>query len=636
MTRLQRMRSFVATEIIDLGIPEGALSPEDMRRTRVLSITSLLIVGLLGLPFVAVFQLVGLETLTVLLVASMTAAIGNLLVLRARREPRQAAHVGIGILGFQLAVSNCFTGGFYEPNFSWFYLLPLGAAALIDMRGATIWTIATIATTVGFWLLPDFGIHLTSQVPEAAQANHNLVSRVSAIVGVGILAGSFVAGQRRAERGLARANADLLTETAYVQLLMHAAVASNEAYSFESAMRECLQRVCDTMDWVAGQIFVVGEDGAGEASGISHVRDGSLEELGRFTRTRRFAPGEGIVGRAISEREPQIVESLPLAHDPGSAVAIALRSGIRSAMAVPVYVNGRVPAVLLFAAAAPLARTERLLEVFSLIGAQLGKVAERTALQGRVQHSQKMEAVGQLAAGVAHEINNPMSYVRSNLHTLRAEWGELRGKLDHEKEETLADFEELIDESLEGVERTIAIVRDVKDFSHKGVSDPKEWQESDLVALLEGALRVVSTQAPAGVRVDSRHDGPVICRCAPNHLRQVFVNLLVNAIQAVGEAGEIRVSTGVDGDFVFARVEDDGPGIAEAARGRLFDPFFTTKPVGQGTGLGLSVSYEIVRNHGGEIGVESEPGQGAAFEVRLPVNGRPRQRDESSSQTGSS
>jgi signal transduction histidine kinase len=106
---------------------------------------------------------------------------------------------------------------------------------------------------------------------------------------------------------------------------------------------------------------------------------------------------------------------------------------------------------------------------------------------------------------------------------------------------------------------------------------------------------------------------------APQELQQVFLNLVLNALQALGESGTIRIFTGKQGEFVFARVEDDGCGMEAEIRERIFDPFFTTKPVGEGTGLGLGIAYGIIRNHGGDISVESEPGRGSRFCVQLPV-----------------
>jgi signal transduction histidine kinase len=468
-------------------------------------------------------------------------------------------------------------------------------------------------------MLPDFGIELVSQVPEASRPGNALFNRITTICTVGILGVSFVAGQRRAERQLASAHQEVTAESAYVQLLMHAAVAANEAHSFETAIRDAMRRICEAMDWMAGHIYLVAEDGSIRTSGIVHSRDPRLSALQDHAEMQTHVAGVGLVGRAVSEGRPQIV-AVPTEADAGSPTAIARESGVLGGMAVPVSVNGAVAAVMLFACPKRLDDVDRLEELFSLIGVQIGKVAERTALQDRVQQTQKMEAVGQLAAGVAHEINNPMSYVRSNLHILREEWSRLRAKWDGENDTELADFEELIDESLEGVERTIGIVRDVKEFSHNGKVDRNDWQMVALGELLDGALRVVASQAAPGVQIETFHEGEALCRCAPNQIRQVFVNLIVNAIQAVGESGHIRLSSGSEGNEVFARVEDDGPGMSAGTRERLFDPFFTTKPVGEGTGLGLSVSYEIIRNHGGEITVHAEPGAGACFEVRLPVD----------------
>jgi signal transduction histidine kinase len=177
----------------------------------------------------------------------------------------------------------------------------------------------------------------------------------------------------------------------------------------------------------------------------------------------------------------------------------------------------------------------------------------------------------------------------------------------------------LIEDSIEGVERTIEIVRTVRDYSHTRASGEAEFEDADLSSLLEGALRIARADAPAGIVFEEALSSIPKCPCIPGQIRQVFVNLIVNAIQAVGSSGRIRLITGHDATHVHARVIDDGPGISPGARARLFDPFFTTKGVGEGTGLGLSVSYEIVHRHGGSIEVESVEGEGAQFEVRLPL-----------------
>ena len=136
---------------------------------------------------------------------------------------------------------------------------------------------------------------------------------------------------------------------------------------------------------------------------------------------------------------------------------------------------------------------------------------------------------------------------------------------------------------------------------------------------MDGALRIARAHAPSGIEFEADLAEVPACPCIPGQMRQVFVNLIVNAIQAVGTRGRIRLSTRHDNQRVCVRINDDGPGIAEATRARLFDPFFTTKGVGEGTGLGLSVSYEIVHRHGGSIDVQSLEGEGATFEVRIPL-----------------
>ncbi|MDH4017196.1 MAG: HAMP domain-containing histidine kinase, partial [Actinomycetota bacterium] len=179
---------------------------------------------------------------------------------------------------------------------------------------------------------------------------------------------------------------------------------------------------------------------------------------------------------------------------------------------------------------------------------------------------------------------------------------------------------ELIGESLEGIDRAVSIVRDIKTFSHGG---SHERELTDLTRLLDATLRIASPQLRHRVRVE-RDDGelPVI-ECAPREIQQVFLNLLLNAIDATpeGESGElpcITIETRADGRNVRVRFTDEGDGIADDCIDCIFDPFFTTKPAGKGTGLGLALSYEIVRRHDGDISVQSEVGAGTCFTVVLP------------------
>jgi len=262
-------------------------------------------------------------------------------------------------------------------------------------------------------------------------------------------------------------------------------------------------------------------------------------------------------------------------------------------------------------------------------GSPIGRVVvmrdqrEMVALRNRLLLSGRLAAVGELAAGIAHEINNPLAFVRSNLGLLHEHWQAMAKELA-EREDGSADRagigegEELIEESLDGVDRAVAIIRDVKGLSHAGRG---EREVADLHALLDGALRMAAPQLRGRVHIEKRYgeDVPGIT-CAPQELQQVFLNLVLNAGQAVGEAGRITVSTERRGPNVVVSVEDDGCGIEPEHLERIFDPFFTTKRMGEGTGLGLGIAYEIVRRHRGDILVESEAGRGACLRVRLPVD----------------
>jgi len=247
---------------------------------------------------------------------------------------------------------------------------------------------------------------------------------------------------------------------------------------------------------------------------------------------------------------------------------------------------------------------------------------ELVALRNRLITSGRLAAVGELAAGIAHEINNPITYVRTNLSVLREHWSVLRkaigsGDVPGVLEEVISDGEDLIDESLEGVDRAAGIVRDVREFSHAG---SHVLEMADLNELLDQTLRVARLQIPKGAQIEKRLGELPLIPCEPQRIKQVLMNLILNAAQAIESDGTIRLITEhVDGE-VRVRVEDDGCGIPEEFIDRIFDPFFTTKPVGVGTGLGLAIAFGIIEQHGGEIEVRSKLREGTSFCARLPVD----------------
>lgn len=263
--------------------------------------------------------------------------------------------------------------------------------------------------------------------------------------------------------------------------------------------------------------------------------------------------------------------------------------------------------------------------------------------QVQLLHADKMASIGQLAAGVAHEINNPIGFVQSNLGSLEyyindllrmlaayedceaslpenseksAELGALRARLDLPFIKD--DIPELIRESREGITRVRKIVQNLKDFSRQ--DSASDWQLADLREGLDSTLNIVNNEIKYRADVVREYGDMPKIECLPSQLNQVFMNLLVNAAHAIeGPRGTITVRTGATGDEVWVEVEDTGHGIPEDVRGRIFDPFFTTKAVGKGTGLGLSLAYGIVKKHAGRIDVMSEPGKGTVFRVTLPV-----------------
>ncbi len=275
------------------------------------------------------------------------------------------------------------------------------------------------------------------------------------------------------------------------------------------------------------------------------------------------------------------------------------------------------------------------------------RVAQRTEELGRTQaqllQSDKLASIGQLAAGVAHEINNPIGYVQSNLGTLGRYLddllgavsayseieqrcatdpvlaGEMRGVRTGADIEFLAeDIPQLMKETAEGITRVRKIVADLKDFSRTDAS--QEWEWADLRTCLESTLNIAHNEIKYCAVVQREYGELPPVRCLPSQLNQVFLNLLVNATHAIEQPpGTITVRTGRSGDQVWIEITDSGKGMTAETRLRIFDPFFTTKPVGKGTGLGLSLAYGIVEKHRGRIEVESTVGVGTTFRIRLPI-----------------
>ncbi len=300
----------------------------------------------------------------------------------------------------------------------------------------------------------------------------------------------------------------------------------------------------------------------------------------------------------------------------------------------------------------PLSRGGDLLEGFIILGQEL---TERRRMEQQLLHARKLEAIGQLAAGVSHEINSPLQYVGDNLRFMIKSIGDIMelqkmfvAHLEsaggdgscRDTATSLREFMAAVDldylmrelpkaaaQSLEGVERVSKIVQSMKAFAHPGAGTKVP---ADINRSIENTATVSRNEWKyvAELELDLDPSLPMV-PCFEAELNQVVLNLIVNAVDAIGEAkekgaierGVLRIRTVREGDFAVIRVEDNGAGIPENIKGKVFDPFFTTKEVGKGTGQGLPISHSIiVDKHGGMLYFESEPGRGTSFVIRLPLS----------------
>ena len=272
--------------------------------------------------------------------------------------------------------------------------------------------------------------------------------------------------------------------------------------------------------------------------------------------------------------------------------------------------------------------------------------------QTQIVQAEKMASVGQLAAGIAHEINNPTGFVSSNLKTLVDYLNDINRLIkeyrmlitdlkDNDAEDKITssiekqldqisgieeeidlefimnDVLDLINDCREGTKRIKKIVLDLKDFAHPGED---KLQSTDINKGIESTLNVVWNELKYKATVTKEYGDLPLIKCYPQQLSQVFMNIFVNAVQAIEKRGEIRISTRADNGSVEVRISDTGIGISKENISKIFDPFFTTKEVGKGTGLGMNIAYNIIKKHKGTIDVESMPGKGTTFIIKIPVD----------------
>ncbi len=263
--------------------------------------------------------------------------------------------------------------------------------------------------------------------------------------------------------------------------------------------------------------------------------------------------------------------------------------------------------------------------------------------KSQLLQSEKMASIGQLAAGVAHEINNPVGFIKSNFNSLKEYTQELNSAIEkyngiiktisdadieqsvndindeHDIDFVLEDITNLLSESFDGISRIEDIVKSLKHFSR---ADTNQWEDANINEGIESTLRVVAHELKYIAEIEKNLGELPSIQCLPMQINQVLMNLLINAGQAIDEEnkdGKIIISTEHKDQQVIINISDNGKGISEEHLIKIFDPFFTTKPIGKGTGLGLSLSYNIIQKHKGNITATSTPGSGTNFTITLPV-----------------
>jgi signal transduction histidine kinase len=470
---------------------------------------------------------------------------------------------------------------------------------------------------------------------------------------------------------------DLETKVEQLTLLIDLSNAVNATLDSEKIYEHALQRLVHGMEYQGAHLFLV-DRARGVVRGHKMVvRERETDFVGFETVELPLTVEGSMVGKVAVTGMPVRVDDVEATDEPvHRPTARAL--GIGSSVMVPLRVKDRVFGVLSVGAretgrfgesdvellsavanhvAVAVDRAESFQTIEDLTRGLEDKVRVRTEqlraaneelqaayrdlqqTQMQLIQREKMASVGQLVAGVAHELNNPIGFVYSNTATLedfvrrlRAMLGVYRARTaslpEGDRAEVGAEWERLkIDYALkyldamtqgirEGAERARKIVRDLRVFAR---SDENAWQPVDLHEELESSLTLLNHLLEGRVTVHRKFADLPPVECVRSQIDQVFLNILANAAQAIQGPGEITIETRREDGAAIVAITDTGRGIAPEAIGRIFDPFFTTKPVGEGTGLGLSISYEIVGKHGGEIHAESQPGRGATFTIRLPL-----------------
>lgn len=436
----------------------------------------------------------------------------------------------------------------------------------------------------------------------------------------------------------------------------------NVSESVSDSLSYTLRRIYEYTGCVFGHVFVYDPERQLLVSEKQHYNSIEIrcDEFLIQTEQLEIAGGKGLIGRVFESRKAAWVSDITTDSNYRRA-ASAAEAGLHTGLAFPVLCGDRAVAVLEFFSTDVLEADMDLLNAMNEIGVQLGRSFERSEAQAKREQverelrlSQKLESIGQLAAGVAHEINTPTQFVGDNIRFLQGAFQDMldvqkafSGLLEVARKEAVASKEveqvdaalddadndylveeipNAIEQSVDGVSRIAKIVGAMKAFSHMG-AESKEL--TDLNTAITNTITVASNEWKyvSEIELDLDENLPMV-PCFPAELNQVVLNLVVNAAHAIkdviensaSDKGTIKVSSRQLGQDVEIRVSDTGDGIPEGVRSRIFDPFYTTKEVGKGTGQGLSIAYStVVDKHGGSLSFETQVGEGTTFVITIPL-----------------
>lgn len=439
--------------------------------------------------------------------------------------------------------------------------------------------------------------------------------------------------------------------------------AQGEKIGTHLTLERYLVEICAFTHWKVGHIYFYHpeKNPCLRPSDIWHLPDQqALNAFKTQTMQSAFSISEGLPGKVLEAQKPIWMEDL---FDTNSSPRgeSGKESGLKGAYGIPLFRYHSIFAIAEFFSEHTQEEDSWYLEFAANASNQVATVLERRYIekdikqknielnltlkelketQSQLLQSSKLASIGQLAAGVAHEINNPIGYVSSNTSVLKKYIANIKVVLNayhafashHEQspqytqlnailasknmDYILTDIDNLLDESIEGLSRVTDIVADLKSFSRV---DEAKIKPACINECIESTLKVIANEIKYKCEVKKEYAKLPQIKCNPGKLNQVFMNLFINASQAIDERGELSIQTLAQNEQIVIRISDSGCGIPKENLERLFDPFFTTKAVGVGTGLGLSISYGIIQEHGGTIDVQSEENKGTTFTLSLPV-----------------